>query len=379
MRVDLIGTFYNNHSLSIVNRYIAFELAKYTELYITPLDFFDPESKLEVEVLEQLEELKNKDLEDPDIQIRHSYPPIWRHPLSDKTKVVFIQPWEFSKVPLEWVLKWEHFADAIICPSSWNRDRYLDAGINPDKSFCVPNGYNPDIFNFEGRKKTEEGKLTFTFVGCAQYRKGIDILLNAWASSLVRADNAKLIIKDMPSIYGENNLLFEIIKMQYKSGCAEVEYIDDKLSEKEMANIYKQTDILVHPFRGEGFGMHIQEAMACGALPLISRGGAPEQFLNDDNALLVEVKQELINILDGKVMAAKPGDSFSGMGQHAYINEPIQEDLANKIKGVYHSHIRESLLEKAKEADLYTWEKVGSMYFEALEEIHSREKVQRVG
>ena len=79
-----------------------------------------------------------------------------------------------------------------------------------------------------------------------------------------------LIIKDNPQIYGVNNLLNEIIKLQYKSQCGEVLYIDDQLSDLEMASIYKNSKFLIHPYRAEGFGMHVQEAVACGCYPSLT-------------------------------------------------------------------------------------------------------------
>ena len=40
-----------------------------------------------------------------------------------------------------------------------------------------------------------------------------------------------------------------------------------------MAALYAACDCLVHPYRGEGFGLPIAEAMACG-LPVIVTGSA---------------------------------------------------------------------------------------------------------
>ena len=53
-----------------------------------------------------------------------------------------------------------------------------------------------------------------------------------------------------------------------------VEYIDRSLTEAEMAGLYAACDCLVHPFRGEGFGLPVVEAMACG-LPAIVTGAGP--------------------------------------------------------------------------------------------------------
>ena len=73
MIVELLGKFYDNHSLSIVNRYLALELDKHIEkVYISPIDNYTPEAKIDADFLDRLEDLKPKGSETiaPDIQIR---------------------------------------------------------------------------------------------------------------------------------------------------------------------------------------------------------------------------------------------------------------------------------------------------------------------
>ena len=41
--IEFVGKFYDNHSLSIINRNIATRLAKKFDVYITPLDDYDPQ------------------------------------------------------------------------------------------------------------------------------------------------------------------------------------------------------------------------------------------------------------------------------------------------------------------------------------------------
>ena len=109
MIIEILGKFYDNHSLTIINRNIALRLSekKDVQLCITPLDQYTPESKLPKKIVKKLKQLESVENEaSPDIQIRHSYPPVWNWPNDDKTKVIFIQPWEFSKVPFEWQYKW---------------------------------------------------------------------------------------------------------------------------------------------------------------------------------------------------------------------------------------------------------------------------------
>ena len=93
--------------------------------------------------------------------------------------------------------------------------------------------------------------------------------------------------------------------MQYKTDCAKVIYIDKNISEKEMADIYKSSNVLVHPYRAEGFAMHVQEAMACGCLPVVSAGGPTDDFIPDEIGLKLPVTRNSVNINDPEFFATK--------------------------------------------------------------------------
>ena len=380
MKVEIVGKFYDNHSLSIINRNLAILLKDKCEVLITPFDAISPEYGVPKETLKILKSLMQHD-SIPDIQIRHTYPPIWSWPTDSKTKVMYIQPWEFNKLPFEWQYKFETFADAVCVPSNYERDIILQGGIDPDKIFAVPNGYDPDIFN---KKKVEPypgidpDKFNFVFVGNGQWRKGVDILLNNWKDSFSKYDNCRLIIKDNPAVYGINNLLNEIIKMQYKTDCAEILYIDEQLTDLEMASIYKNAKILVHPYRAEGFGMHIQEAYACGCLPVLPDFGPHQDFIPDDHYLKVGTEQQAFNVCDPTIFATKPGDATTLMSTHSFYREPIGHSLQGAIKYIYHHHHRDEWFEKIEAATPEnTWSFVADKYMEVLENVAGRKGTQR--
>lgn len=378
MKIEFIGKFYDQHSISIVNRNLVLKMKDDPDidLCITSLDFYDPINPIRKEDVLSLKKLESNSFESADIQIRHSYPPIFRWPLFDNTKVIFIQPWEFERIPFEWEYKFEQFADALIVPSEWEAGRFLEAGLNPEKLYIVENGYNPDIFNVKEslNNKFKSDKFTFTFVGNAQFRKGIDILISVWFNTFKKDDSVRIIFKDSPKIYGNNNTLDELLKIMYKTKCAEMVYYDDTFSEQEMADLYKATDVLVHPHRGEGFGMHIQEAMACGAVPLISDHGAPTSFVDfKEDGFSIKTNRRVINILDQKVFAAKPGDSFTGMNQHSFIQEPDSNVLKKLLLEIYKN--KDTILkDKPQNNKIKTWEQVTKQLNDGLKEFYNNEK-----
>lgn len=380
MLIEFIGKFYDNHSLSIVNRSIVLQLAKLgANIRIVPLDSYDPAysvSKAEVRVLKNLESTNQEAI--PSVQVRHSYPPIWTWPTHNETKVVYIQPWEYPKALFEWQYKFETFADALIVPSNYCKTVFSTGGLRPDNLFVVPNGYDSTVFNTEAGNSVDKfgvnsNKFNFTYVGNSQWRKGLEILLAAWAKAFSRSDNAKLIIKDSPRIYGQSNILSEIIKLQYQTDCGEIIYIDDELSATEMADIYKASEVLVHPYRAEGFGMHVQEAIACGCVPMVSADGPTDDFIPKDKGFRIPVQNVPVNIEDSKIFALKPGDATTMMSTHTFIKEPSAEYLLKAMKYVYHSHDRKSILDRVRVTEVpNTWEVVAAQYLEIFNNIATR-------
>ena len=372
MIIELVSKFFDNHSLSIVSRNLAIELDKLQKnnkfkLFITPLDIYDSRHQISKEHAKILGRLAKDRDNIADIQIRHSYPPIWRWPLHYKTKILYVQPWEFSRVPSEWMYKFEQFADALITPSHWSADRYLESGINPERMHVIPNGYNPDIFNIETEPKNSNAPLNFIYVGNAQHRKGVDILLRAWCKTFKKTDRVKLTIKDTPDIYGPSNLIDEILKIQYKLNCGKIVYNDNNISTEEMAKLYKSNDILIHPYRGEGFAMHVQEAVACGCIPLVSAEGPTSDFIPDNAFDKISITKQITDLSSSQIFAMKPGDSLSMMGSHGWINEPNEEDLSLKMKAMYDNQngYRSKLNEGFDKVKLHTWAEVAKGYLEA--------------
>lgn len=363
MQIEFIGKFYDNQSLSIVNRKVALQLKELCDLSIIALDSPDSSFKVSSDEIEQIRSLE-KQVEGPDVQVRHSYPPLWVWPEQEKTKIAYIQPWEYSSIPSEWQYKFDTFADAIISPSIWNSQVYKQSGINPNKIFIVPNGYDESIFK-PSAQKTDTVK--FIYVGCNQFRKGIDILLNSWARVTKSTDKIELIIKDTPQVYGKSNLLQDIVKLQYNTKCAKITYKDESMSEQDIAALYASCNFVVHPYRGEGFGMHIQEAMACGCYPIVTAGGPTDEFAS---GYKISSQKRVVNPYE--IFALKQGDSMSNMGQHRWVLEPNANSLDEHLKAaIRHKHIA------VDTSNLTTWRQAAEKYLQVLTVVATR-KAQRV-
>ena len=72
INVEILGKFYDNHSLSIINRQLVSHLnnSKKINLFITPLDEINPEYRVDVKTLEKIKSLAEKDDTDKEIDVQ---------------------------------------------------------------------------------------------------------------------------------------------------------------------------------------------------------------------------------------------------------------------------------------------------------------------
>ncbi len=121
-----------------------------------------------------------------------------------------------------------------------------------------------------------EAACTFLFVGGTIWRKGVDLLIAAWSQAFGPDDDVALVIKDFgTSTWYDGQTAGESIRDYAARGeTAPVVYIDDDLPARDVASLYRAAEVLVVPYRGEGFCLPALEAMACG-LPVIHTGTGP--------------------------------------------------------------------------------------------------------
>lgn len=199
-----------------------------------------------------------------------------------------------------------------------------------------------------------------------------------WKDAFVKADNVQLFIKDTPQIYGHSNLLSQIISLQYHLDCGKIIYNADLLSERDMANIYKNSKVVVHPYRGEGFGMHVQEAVACGAYPIITGQGPTEEFIPKEIGARINTSRASVDLTSPELFAIKPGDSLTNMGGHSWILEPDAENLKFNMRLIYQHHERKSILSKTKQYyNENTWDNVIAKYAASVIKVHENGKPPR--
>ncbi|MBL7976341.1 MAG: glycosyltransferase [Candidatus Kapabacteria bacterium] len=322
------GSQFVTHSLALINREHCSNIidSGVANLAIVPFepDTFLPEGNAKFEKL-WAHDVRNGELnmdDKPFVWIRHQYP--LKSEIPHGAKWIINQPWEFSELRKDWVETMNQ-ADEVWTPSNFCRDVFVRSGVTANKVQVIPNGIDPAIFTPEGNIPAlpTKKRLKFLFVGGTIFRKGIDVLLDAYVRTFSASDDVTLIIKDMGgnSFYKGQTAEQLIENIRKNPNAPEILYTDATLTEQQMAELYRACDVFVSPYRGEGFSLPTLEAMACGLPVIVTNGGATDDFVDETVGWTIPAGERFIgSVIDGKELTGS-----------AYMLEPDGEVLASTL------------------------------------------------
>lgn len=363
------GPQFSYHSLALINRELSLRLMNAgfeLSIHNTAKELSD--YKIEHKY-QRLASMVNRSLTSPvGCHIRHQWPPDFTPP--DEGHWIMIQPWEYGSLPKEWVTPMRSALDEIWVPSTFVRESFIRSGIPDEIVQVIPNGVDTGLFRPKAPSiplKTKK-KYRFLFVGGTIWRKGPDVLLRAYHDAFTSRDDVCLVIKDMgkDDIYNRQTYKDTIRRWQEQEGLPEIEYLDADISIAEMPGLYTACHCLVHPFRAEGFGLPIIEAMACGLPVIVSGYGASMDFCNEENAFLIETQE--------KYMYQKSIGDIDTIDFPWYA-EPDRNDLIRLMRYVVtHPEIAEDKGHRGFTDILenYTWDKVSQRVIERLRAVQNQ-------
>ncbi|MEI4828202.1 glycosyltransferase [Bacillus sp. FJAT-53711] len=295
-KINWVGPQFVDHSLAIVNRSICRYLQENHQIDLR-IKVPEPEMLLS-RFPTAAEEEKKRFLPFPeaDFTIVHQWPPDWKTPKSRHW--ICMQPWEYGAIPREWYIPMKYWADEIWVYSLYNKESYTRCGIPKDKIHVIPLGVDEKIFhNGVEAMALEPFSFRFLFVGGTIGRKGIDILIQAYLNEFTADDDVCLFVKDTGtrSFYKGITLEKMILEAISNPNNPRIVYMDNEFSEAELARLYKACNCLVHPYRGEGFGLTIAEAMACGTSVIVPDKGSCRDFCSEETAFFVSSEEVVLS------------------------------------------------------------------------------------
>jgi glycosyltransferase involved in cell wall biosynthesis len=158
---------------------------------------------------------------------------------------------------------------AVVVPSRWGERCFRANGVTAPIE-VVPLGHDPDTF----RPDPDAAPRVVRVFGTAGaldeggLRKNVQLVIDLFRQAFPSDPGVRLRVKVTPSSPRVDT-----------RGDARIEVTDTPLSPAGLADWYRSLDAFVNGSAGEGFGLHLLEAMACG-VPLVSStfGGAGAFF-----------------------------------------------------------------------------------------------------
>lgn len=238
--------------------------------------------------------------------------------------------------------------DEIWTASKFNKSTYFCSGVTkPIK--VLPHAIDVDKFNPTLAPYKIKNKRMFNFIVNIDFsfRKGLHLLIPAFANAFTKNDDVALIIKisdgkfDDPRmpINSLNELLFKLNYDINKN--APILIIPNMIDEKYLPNLYTTGDVYVAPTLGEGFGLPIAESMSCGIPVISSNCSAPSEFVNIDNGYLINLDHNnpVQEITDQSLLSRDP--NYKGR----YLYNISIESLKEQLLAAYHTP-KNKLIEK---------------------------------
>lgn len=237
---------------------------------------------------------------------RHCSVP-WVQTLHDLTPLVFDSP-EFDRERRHWRLRGRRLrkAAAVICPSHASARQGVQLlGLPPSRVHVVPHGVDARFHPEPGSRPAPDAPYLLV-VSAWGPQKGFTEAFDVAATLANRGLEHRLVVAGQADDWSRGRVEMLRARSRRPDRIDIVGWVED------LPQLYRQADCLIVSSRGEGFGLPILEAMACGT-PVVSF----------DNSSLPEVVGDAgVLVQDGNVA------ELVNAAEHVLTRPALQRQLA---------------------------------------------------
>ncbi|MGC8728243.1 MAG: glycosyltransferase [Elusimicrobiales bacterium] len=292
---------------------------------------------------------------DGDIVFTFEHPKNYVYLPQNKIKIGFLV-YEFTELCDLWVCNINKYLDAVFVPSKFTYDVFAGSGVKREKIKILRYGFDPEYY-YPKKEKNENNKRFLT-ISSPHKREALDYTLKAFYEAFSNNKDVKLTLK--LSYLNKTVKPFEIDAFKtvnfYKQRLGNrLSVITDKLSEKEMGELYRNSDWYFSLSKSESFGLCFLEALACGIGVCCLNYGGQRDFLNSENAVFIN------HYLD-----KTEGDEYEKSSKIQYVAYPDMSDAVTKLKKIY---LTENAIRKNLDMKYYIWDNVAKDFLKEMERL----------
>lgn len=165
------------------------------------------------------------------------------------------------------------------------------------------------------------------------YKKGIDILIQAWTEVVKKYTDVKLVIG------GGGSAKTKVEQWVEEHGISKYVEFTGALDRKQVIQEMQSCDCFVLPSRYETFGVVYIEAMACGKPVIAVANGGPDDFVKPFNGFLIEPDvKELVQAVYEMIGHLTQGNYYQDEKISNYIKSKFSyEAIAEQLEAIYNS------------------------------------------
>ena len=360
------GPFDSSYSLSIVNRNLALALDRAgADVRLVSSegngDFF-PSAAFLKRNLNVARLHYGQTRGQADIVSRNMFPPKVDD-IDGGLRLLHSYGWEESAFPSKWVRNVNLFLDGITTISKHVAKILRDAGVEIEiHNVGIGVDHLPISFTAPS-ERPHSALFEILHVSSCFPRKGVDLLLEAFARAFTRLDQVRLTIKTFPNPH--NKIEEQITKLSRRyPNLAPITLINRDISEKDLSALYQRSSVVVLPSRAEGFCLPAAEAILAGRPVIITGWGGQMEFADLPMVRLIDfdfVPAESHLVKFGSVWAEPRIDHLVELMRAAYETPAPDADIALSS--------RETLLER------FSWDAVAERSLFAVANIAAHERV----
>lgn len=237
-------------------------------------------------------------------------------------------------------------AEAIHFTSEEERRRAGVWGSN-GRAVVVPLGINVDddsIFppagEFRKRFQFLQGKKIVLFLGRVNFKKGLDLLIDAFAQVAKEVTNVHCVIAGPDDEGYGRKVRGWIEKKEVKDRVTMTGFVEGK----EKLALFRASNIFCLPSHQENFGMAVVEAMSAGLPVVVSDQVALHKEIQNCEAGIVtrceakEIAAALFHLLKDESLRKRMGANGRELVQEKYQWEKISQEMIQLYESLAHGH-----------------------------------------